>query len=70
MFYGKKSIINRPDGTDLASNCDTDSDLSNISGEIEELEKSDSDMSDRSIDGSDDDQADTDVATGRDNRTE
>ena len=64
-----KAIIDRSDDACLASYCYTDSDLTDIGGEIEEMEESNSDISDGSVEESDYDQGDANTAIGRANCT-
>ena len=60
-----KAVIDRSDYADLAPDCDTESDLSDVGDEIEELDKSNDDISDNSVDVSDFDQVDANFAIGR-----
>ena len=62
----KKAIIDRSHDTDLALGCSTDTDLSDIDGEIEEMEESNVDVSDGGADESDYDQGDANTVIGRD----
>ena len=65
----EKAITDTSDDTGFTPDCDTDSHLSDIGGEIEDLEESNKDMSDSSVDESDYDQMDANTAIGRDNCT-
>ena len=62
----KKAITDTSHDTGLAPDCDTESDLSGIGGEIEE---SNSDICDSSVDERDNDQVYANTAIGRDNCT-
>ena len=62
----KKAIIDRSDDTDFASDCDTDCDLTDNCGEIEEIEESNSDST---VDESNRYQVDANTAIGGDSCT-